>query len=192
MAGNFFKLTFRNLWKNRGYSFLNIFGLAIGIACAGLIFLWVEDELSYDQFLAGKDRLYYIKTNQTYDGKTRTFNATPVPLGPALSREVPGIAGACRVSTAKVMLAQGDRSLYASGGYADSSFFDLFSISFIDGSARNALRSYSGIVITAKTAEQFFGSVKAVGKILRMDNKEDYRVSGVISDFPANATVHPD
>src|SRR5215469_1981374 len=83
MLVNFFKITFRNLWKNRGYSFLNIFGLAIGIACAGLIFLWVEDEVGYDQFLANKDRLYYIKTNQTYEGKTRTFDATPVPLAPA-------------------------------------------------------------------------------------------------------------
>jgi putative ABC transport system permease protein len=191
MPVNFFKITFRNLWKNRGYSFLNIFGLAIGVACAGLIFLWVENELSYDQFLVNKDRLYYIKTNQTYDGKTRTFDATPVPLAVALSREVPGITAASRVYNSKVLLGQGDKTLYEDGAYADSSFFDLFSISFVEGNARDALRSYSGIVITEKVAGQFFGKDAAVGKILRMDNKEEYRVSGVIRDFPDNSKVHP-
>lgn len=192
MPLNFFKITFRNLWKNRSYSFLNIFGLAIGVACAGLIFLWVEDELSYDQFLANKDRLYYIKTNQTYEGKTRTFDATPVPLAFALSREVPGIAAGCRVNTQTALLGLGDKTLYEDGAYADSSFFDLFSISFIEGNARDALRSYSGIVITEKAAKQFFGKDAAVGKVLRMDNKEEYRVSGVIRDFPSNSKVHPD
>src|ERR1700753_875884 len=103
MLPNFLKITFRNLWKNRSYSFLNIFGLAIGIACAGLIFLWVEDELSYDTFLPAKDRTYYVNTNQTYQGKTRTFAATPAVLAPAILKEVPGIAAAARVRNDQVL-----------------------------------------------------------------------------------------
>jgi putative ABC transport system permease protein len=85
MFKNYFKTTFRNLWKNKGYSFLNIFGLAIGIACAGLIFLWVEDESNYDNVNIKKDRIYSIANNQDFDGKVFTFtgvnnNATPGPL----------------------------------------------------------------------------------------------------------------
>jgi len=112
MLPNFLKITFRNLWKNRSYSFLNIFGLAIGIACAGLIFLWVEDELSYDQWIAKKDRLYYVQENQTYEGKVRTFGSTPVLFAPAVSREVPGIAAACRVQQKQVLFSLGDKALY--------------------------------------------------------------------------------
>jgi hypothetical protein len=95
MLVNFFKITFRNLWKNWGYSFLNIFGLAIGIACAGLIFLWVEYEQSYDKWIPKKDLVYYIMENQTYQGQVRTFDSTPLLMAPAITREVPGIAAAC-------------------------------------------------------------------------------------------------
>src|SRR3954468_21347855 len=98
MFKTYFKTTFRNLWKNKSYSFLNIFGLAIGIACAGLIFLWVEDELNYDQFNTKKDLLYFVRENQKYDTYTATFSSTPGLLGPALQAEIPGIANTCRTS----------------------------------------------------------------------------------------------
>src|ERR1700761_2167429 len=115
MPNNFFKITFRSLWKNKSYSFLNIFGLAIGIACAGLIFLWVEDELSYDQFFANKDRTYFVETNQTYQGKTYTFGATPSPLVPAILKEIPGIAAATRVNDEKALFSLNDKSIYETG-----------------------------------------------------------------------------
>src|SRR6185312_7748354 len=97
MFKNYFKTTFRNLWKNKGYSFLNIFGLAIGIACAGFIFLWVEDELSFDQFNTKADRLYFIQENQKYDTYTATFGSTPAPMAPVIKEEIPGIANTCRI-----------------------------------------------------------------------------------------------
>ena len=92
MFRNYFKTTFRNLWRNKGYSFLNIFGLAIGITCAGLIFLWVEDEVNWDSFNSKKDRLYYVRENQKYDTYTATFSSTPGLLAPAMQSEMPGIA----------------------------------------------------------------------------------------------------
>src|SRR5437868_11560840 len=98
MIKNYLVITFRNLWKNKGYSFLNIFGLAIGIACAGFIFLWVEDEISYDQFNVKKDRLYYIRENQKYEAVTSTFGSTPGVLAPAIQAEIPGIANTCRMT----------------------------------------------------------------------------------------------
>src|ERR1700752_2732825 len=95
MFKNLFKTAVRTLLRNKTYSLLNIFGLAIGIACAGLIFLWVEDELSYDQF-PKKDLVYHIQENQTYEGKVRTFNSSPGLLAPAIEKEIPGIAAASR------------------------------------------------------------------------------------------------
>ena len=94
MLKNFLHTTIRNLWKNKGYSFLNIFGLAIGIACAALIFLWVEDELKYDQFHVNKDRLYMIRENQKYDTYIATFGSTPALMGPAIKPEIPGVTNA--------------------------------------------------------------------------------------------------
>ncbi|GGB04344.1 ABC transporter permease [Puia dinghuensis] len=189
---NFLKITFRNLWKNRSYSFLNIFGLAIGVACAGLIFLWVEDELSYDQSLPNKDRLYYVMTNQTYEGKVRSFRATPVKLAPAISQEVPGIAAACRVQDRRILFSFDDKALYEYGAYADSSIFRLFNTSFVAGNARDAFRQLTNIVITERMSRQLFGQEKAIGKVVKVDNKEVYTVSAVIRDFPENSTVHLD
>jgi putative ABC transport system permease protein len=186
MIANFLKITFRNLWKNRGYSFLNIFGLAIGIACAGLIFLWVEDELSYDRFLPKKDLTYYIQTNQTYQGKTRTFGSTPTPLAPALVKEVPGIAAACRIQQKQVLFSLGDKGIYQGGVYADPSLFAMFGLTFIEGNASGDL---SSVVISEKMARQFFGREKAVGQLLKMDNKTPYRVAGVMRDLPVNSTL---
>ena len=91
MLSYFIKTTLRNLWRNKTYSALNIFGLAIGIACAGLIFLWREDEVNFDQVHTQKDQLYRIIENQTYDGKVRTFWSTPGPLAEAIKAEIPGI-----------------------------------------------------------------------------------------------------
>ena len=192
MILNFFKITFRNLWKNKSYSFLNIFGLAIGIACAGLIFLWVEDELSYDQFIPKKDLVYYIRENQTYEGKVRTFGSTPVPLARAIEKEIPGIDAACRVEEKKSLFSLNDKSLYEAGGFTDPSLFDLFSIPFAEGNEKSAFDQLTNIVISERMARQFFGGEKAVGKTLKMDNQKEYRVSAVIRDFPTNSTVQLD
>lgn len=91
MFRNYLKAAFRNLWKNKGYSFLNIGGLAIGMACAGLIFLWVEDELTFNHYFSNRDNLYKVKDRQTYDGNTFTFDATPGPLAAGIKSEIPGI-----------------------------------------------------------------------------------------------------
>src|ERR1700741_4298261 len=98
MFKNYLKTGFRNLRKNKGYSFLNIFGLAIGIACAGLIFLWVEDELNWDSNNAKKDNLYFVRVNAVADAGIWTHWSTPGVLAPAIQQEIPGIANTCRTS----------------------------------------------------------------------------------------------
>ena len=156
---NFFKTTFRNLWKNKTYSFLNIFGLAIGIACAGLIFLWVEDEVNWDSFNVKKDRLYYVRENQKYDTYTATFGSTPGVLAPAMQAEIPGIANTCRTIEGQMSLlfTIGDKSVYACGKYAEPSLFSMFTLPFVQGNAKTAFTQLYSLVITEKTAKKFFG-----------------------------------
>jgi hypothetical protein len=89
MFKNYLKTTIRNLWRNKTNSFLNIFGLAIGIACAGLIFLWVEDEVNFDKFNLKKDRLYFVQVNQKYDAYVFTHGSTPGVMAPAMKRKCP-------------------------------------------------------------------------------------------------------
>lgn len=187
-----FKAIRRNLWKNKDYNFLNVSGLAIGITCAGLIFLWAENELTYDNFHTKKDQLYFIRENHKYDSYTATFGSTPAPLAPAMQAEIPGIANTCRVGgeNSTKLMSIGDRSMYASGGYADSSFFSMFTFPFTEGNAQSAFAQLYSMVITQSTAKKFFGEDKnVVGKTVRVDNKQDYIISGVIKDIPQNSSV---
>ena len=192
MFKNYFKTTIRNLWKNKGYSFLNIFGLAIGISCAALIFLWVEDEVNWDSFNTKKDRLYYVNENQKYDTYTATFSSTPGVMAPAMQAEIPGIANTCRTSEGQVsmLFSIGDKSVYALGKYVEPSLFSMFTLPFIQGNAKNAFAQLYSLVITEKTAKKFFGNEKnVVGKTVRVDNKQDYVVSGVLKDIPENSSL---
>src|SRR5215469_13401244 len=191
MFKTYFKTTIRNLWKNKGYSFLNIFGLAIGIACAGLIFLWVEDELNWDQFNAKKDSLYRIRENQKYDTYVATFGSTPAPMAPAMQQEIPGIANTCRITAWNTKLITiGNKSMYAFPNYADASLFSMFTFPFVQGNAKTAFAELYSMVVTESTAKKFFGNEdNVIGKTVRVDNKQDYVISGVIKDIPKNSTV---
>src|ERR1700749_141458 len=98
MIKNFIKTAFRNLWKNKAYSFLNIGGLAIGIACAGLIFLWSADEMTFDSFNIKKERLYSVQVNAKYSSNSFTMGSTPRIMAQTIKAEIPGIANTCRIS----------------------------------------------------------------------------------------------
>jgi putative ABC transport system permease protein len=198
MIKNYFKTGFRNLFKNKGYSFLNVFGLAIGIACAGLIFLWVENELGFDNSNVKKDRLYLVNTNAKTDDGIFTHSSTPGPLAEAMQSTIPGVANTCRTTegNSSFLFTIGDRSVYASGKFAEPSFLDMFTLSFVYGNKNNAFSQLHSIVITEKAARKFFpqeaahgNEANVIGKTVRMDNKQDYVVSGVIKDFPENATL---
>ena len=174
------------------YSSLNIFGLAFGIACAGLIFLWVEDELNYDQFNTKKNLLYFVKENQKYDSYTATFGSTPGVLAPAMQAEIPGIANTCRMTEddASKLITIGNKSMYATGRYAEPSLFTMFTLPFVEGNAHTAFTQLYSMVITQRTAKKFFGNDKnVVGKTVRVDNKQDYVISGVLKDIPENSSL---
>jgi len=193
MFKNYFRTAWRNMWRNKTYSFLNIFGLAIGIACAGLIFLWVEDELNWDRFNVKKSNVYYVRENQKYDTYTATFSSTPGVMGPAIQAEIPGIANTCRTSEGQMPLlfTIGDKPVYASGAYAEPSLFTMFTLPFVQGNAKTAFSELYSLVITEKTAKKFFGNDKdIIGRSVRVDNKQDYVITGVLKDIPENSSLH--
>jgi ABC-type antimicrobial peptide transport system permease subunit len=192
MLKSFFKSTFRSLWSNKVYSALNIGGLAIGIACAGLIFLWVTDEITYDNFNVKIDRLYTVKVNASFGDNKFTMGSTPRVMAASMKAEIPGIVNACRVSDDDVnaLFNINGNAVYAAGKYADPSLFSMFTFSFVQGNAGNPYSQLYSVVIPEKTAKKFFGNVKdAVGKTVRMNNEQDYVVSGVVKDMPTNSTL---
>ncbi|MEO7766629.1 MAG: ABC transporter permease, partial [Ferruginibacter sp.] len=192
MFTNFLITSFRNLWRNKANSVLNIVGLAIGIACAALIFLWVEDEVNYDSSNIKKSRLYFVRENQQYNAYVATFGSTPGLLAPAMQAEIPGIANTCRVSEGQTSLlfTIGDKSNYAAGKYAEPSLFSMFTLPFIQGNAGTAFSQLHSLVITEKTARKFFGGNENVlGKTVRIDNKQDYIITGILKDIPENSSL---
>ncbi len=193
MITNYFKIAWRSLLKNKVYNALNIFGLAIGIVCAGLIFLWAENELTYDNANVKKDRLCQVKVNTTADGNKFTMGSTPRPMAAAMKAEIPGIANAARYSDNEQQLLfsfAGNRSLYAKGRYTDASLFSMFTFNFTEGSAKNPFPQLYSLILTERTAKKFFGTEKNVtGKTVRINNNQDYVVSGVIKDLPENSSL---
>ena len=189
MLTNYLKTAFRNLWKNKGYSFLNIGGLAIGIACAGLIFLWVEDELTFNNYFHNRENIYKVKDQQTYDGSTFTFDATPGPLAAGIKAEIPGIKNTARTTWGNNNLfSLNDKPIYQAGLYVDSSFLTMFQLQFVQGNAQHAFDQLHSLVVSEKMAMNFFHTTNVVGKTLRVDNKQDYIISGVIKDLPNNVS----
>jgi len=186
------KAVLRNFWKNKSYSFLNILGLAIGIACAGLIFLWVEDETNFDRVHVKKDRLYMVLNNWPFSQHFSTYESTPGLMGPSIKAEIPGVANICRTTEDKStqLIAIGNKSVYSDGAYADSSLFSMFTIPFVQGNASTAFIQTHSMVITEKAARKYFGREHSVlGRTVRLNNKQDYRITGVVKDFPENNSI---
>ncbi len=183
---HYLKMSLRVLWKSRGYGILNIAGLTLGITCAALIFLWVDYELSYDSHIKDNDRIYQIYENQTYDGTTVTFAATPGPLAAAMQQEIAGIEKTARCTwLANGLFSLGEKKIFEDGYYADSSLIDLLSVEMIHG--RGFDQRYS-IVISNRMANRFFGNEIPIGKSIRMNNRQDYIITGVFKDLPDNST----
>jgi putative ABC transport system permease protein len=189
MIKNYIKTTLRSLLRNRSYSFLNITGLAIGIACASLIFLWVQDELTFNHNFSKRDHIYTIYENQTYNGKISTFHATPGLMAKAIKVEIPGIKNAARLDGMGTQLfALGDNSINEQGNYADKDILSILDLPFVHGNPIHALDQLHAVVINETMAKKFFGDADPTGKTLRMNNKQDFIITGVFKDLPKNST----
>jgi putative ABC transport system permease protein len=197
MLKNYFKTAFRNLRKNKTYSLLNIMGLSIGIAAAALIFLWVEDELTFNDNFVKRDFLYHVMQNEKNDGGIFTNGSTPGPLAGALKTEIPGIINSGRLSWAMdELVVVGDKSIKQNGIYADPSILSMYALPFTRGDAGAAFRRLQSVVISESLARKFFGDEDPVGKTVKMNAGQaysvdgPYTVTGVFADLPANCSYH--
>ncbi|MCA0234216.1 MAG: ABC transporter permease [Bacteroidetes bacterium] len=187
MLRNYFKIAFRNLLKYKGYSFINIFGLATGMAVAMLIGLWVWDELSFNKSHKNYDRIAQVWQFVNFDGTISSYNSVPIPMAEELRSKYPDFqATSLSTYTRDVILAAGDKKLTKSGNYVQPAFVDMMSFKMLAGSA-DGLKDVHTIFLSESVAKAFFGTENPLNKIIRMGNKTDVKVTGVYEDLPYNS-----
>ena len=188
MLKNFFKIAFRNLWRSKGFSAINIIGLAIGMASAIIILLWIQNEVSYDQFHEKKDRIYEAWNRATFDGKLMSWNTTPKVLARTLEKDLPEVEQAVRVQwPSNFLFSIGDKRLTVQGRMVDSNFLQVFSFPLIKGNPSSVLNDVHDIVLTQKLAIKLFGKKEdPIGRIIKIDNKDNFTVTGILNNIPNN------
>lgn len=196
MIRNYLKITLRNLWKYRGYSFINIFGLAVGIACTLLISLYITHELSYDRWnpLAGRIVRPYFDMN--FGGNAERMAVTDHIVGPEMLREIPEVQAYCRFRDYGSYLVkrdgEGQQNIKQDDVLtADSTFFELFPLTVLEGDARTCLTQPNSLAISESKAAVYFGSPQlAIGQTLILENRDRWRITAVFEDMPAQSHFH--
>ncbi|GAB2586746.1 ABC transporter permease [Spirosoma areae] len=191
MLRNYFKIAWRNIVRNKAFSAINILGLALGMACSLLIFLWIQDELSVDNYHANGPQLYNVMQRQLYDGKAEAGHNTPGILADELKKQFPEIRYAAGYTgwEANMTFAVGDKNNKEMGHWAGADWFNMFSIPLLAGTPETALNSPTGMAISRNVAAFYFGDpVAALGKSIRIDNKTDYQVTAVFENLPDNSS----
>jgi putative ABC transport system permease protein len=194
MLKNYIKIAFRNLWKSKGFSAINIIGLAIGLATCLLIMLFVLDELSYDRYNKKADRIYRVDGDIKFGGNHFILAVAPDPMGPALKKDFPQIEQYVRFrSNGGFVVKKGNENVQEDNVvYADSTLFDVFTLPMLDGNAASALQQPNSVVITETTARKYFNTTQAAGKTFIINNRNNYTVTGVIKDIPAQSHLNFD
>ncbi len=193
MFKNYFKIARRNLFRNKGFSITNILGLTIGITCTIFIFLWVQNELSYDKFQKNYDNIYQVMANRDFDNTIFTDQNMVLPLASSLQKTYPQIKNAV-VTTGDEShtLSYGNKKLNKTGLTVGGDFFYMFSWIFLKGSAADAISDPNSIVLSQSAAKSFFGNTDPINKVLKIDNQENMRVSAVVADPPGNSSIQFD
>lgn len=195
MIQNYFKIAFRNLFKHKVYSFINIFGLALGIACCILIGLYVYNEWSYDEFHTESDRIYRTWVEETTGDGSRILNtATPVPLGPALEENIPEVEHITYVYQFNNLAATPDmqESLSESILVVNSDFFQIFDFKLLKGNKESVFNNPSSVVLSQETAKRFFGNADPLQKTISIrvgSEFKDFMVTGVLEEAPSNSSL---
>lgn len=187
MFNNYLKILVRTIKRQKFYSFVNIAGLSIGMACTILILLLVRYENSYDKFHKDFDRIYRIYTRQSYAGDQTDMAPTMLPLAPALKEDFPEIEYAVRISDRRCLVASEAEKFYEKIIYTEPSFFKIFSFSLLKGNPETVLNEPYSIVITDNFSEKYFGDTDPVGKTLRINNENNFKVTGVLKKLPYNS-----
>ncbi|HEY1055734.1 MAG TPA: ABC transporter permease, partial [Emticicia sp.] len=195
MIRNYLKIAFRNLVKNKVFSAINVFGLAIGIATCLIIVLFVQDEWSYDRFNEKADRIVRVVLRGMMNGEAMKEAVTMAPTAHTLKNDYPEVEEATRLRNyGSQKITVGEKTFKDENlAYVDANFFQVFTLPFIKGDAKTALLEPNTIVITQETAIKYFGNEDPIGKVLTFkDLKQVYKVTGVIEKVPANSHFHFD
>ena len=190
MLRNYIKITLRTIKRHKAYTFINVAGLAIGMACCILIVNYIAYESSYDRFHKNSDRIYRINTILEFGGRGGKLASTNHPIGDYLEdnySEVINSAKFRRYMYGQTLVEFEEKKFFENRiYYAQNSVFDVFTFPMIIGNPKTALIAPHSVVLTESYAKKYFGEEDPIGKILRLDNREDYKVTGVIRDIPGN------
>ncbi len=188
---NYLKSAYRSIRRHRTYSIINVSGLAIGLVCFILIFIWAADQLSYDRFHTNADRLFRVESDVNRSGRWFHSIASPVGLSAALEQEVPEIEFATRCSRfGGIQLRVYDKSMYENNAVAvDQSITSMFSFNFIFGDLSSAFDSPFSLVLSRRYAERYFGPIDPVGKTVLIEGKHAFTVTGVFENLPDNSSL---
>ena len=191
MFKNYLKITFRNLLKNKIYSFINVFGLAIGITCTILILLWVQDELSYDEFNKNADSIYRVVK---YSDDNKGASQSPAQLAPAISSEISGVDSYVRIfKLPRLIFKQQNNNFYEDKGIiADPTILSMFTFPLEEGNPRTALNEPVDIVITETMAKKYFGNSDPLNKTILIDGQNEVKVTGVLKNIPIQSHIQFD
>ncbi|HVU57663.1 MAG TPA: ABC transporter permease [Puia sp.] len=189
MLKNYFKIAWRNLFRHKGFAASNLLGLTIGMTCSILIFLWVHDELSYDRFHSNYNNIYQIIANRDFKNSVFTDRNMVFPMARSLETGYPNIKHAVEMTYPQDHVIQyGDVRLKKNGYTVSEHFFDVFSWKFVRGSAATAITDPSSIVLSESAAKAFFGKDDPINKTLKIDNDQNFKVTGIVADAPDNST----
>src|SRR5215467_99708 len=193
MFRNYLKVAWRNLKKNKLYSFVNIVGLSIGITSCILIGLYIGHELSYDRFHKNADRIVRATMEYSNGGTVGKYVTTGTKVGPQLTRTFPSIEGFVRIFKFPRVVTYGTKIFDENNFlFADSSFFKIFSFKLIKGDPNRILNTKQQLVITESNAKKYFGNEDPVGKIMDVSNFGNFTITGVVQDPPGNSQMHFD
>ena len=190
MIRNYFKTAWRNLLHNKTFSLINILGLALGMTCSLVIMLWVKDELRMDKFHQNGERLYRVMENQFYSGDISTFDATPGILAENIVKDIPDVQMASQMLwEQEPLFTVGNNFDKEKGRYVQKDFLKMFSFKLVKGDAANALVRPDAVVISTKLADKYFKGENPIGKLIRIDNKDNVIVTGVLDDIPKSSSL---
>ncbi len=189
MIKNFFKIAFRNISRHKVFTFINVTGLAIGLAASLLILLWVQDELSFEKFNVNGSDIYRVEEDQFYSGRRYHVTVTPHPSGPEWMQKIPEIKEQTRYfRLPRTLFRYNDKVFFESSVVAaDSGILRMFTFPVITGDPLTALSSPNSIVLTEKLAGKYFGDENPIGKALTLENNIQFLVSAVVKDPPRNS-----
>lgn len=191
MFKNYFKIAWRTIKRHKGYSFINLTGLALGMVCCIFILVWIQDERGFNTFHEKMEQLYLVRTWSLYGDQRSANSGTPPALGPALKAEYPEVINAARFNNgqSEMVLTYENNHFYENVQLADPEIFELFSFPFKNGDSQGLFSDPHSMVITEQVAERIFGQEDPIGKILTIDNLYDFTVVGVLKDLPHNSTI---